>query len=73
MKEIDFTLEVDVQTEIQAYLRSRGHFFWKVNSVAIRGRKNPMRGISDILCVRRPDGRLYALEVKRPNGSVETP
>lgn len=73
MKEVDFTLEKDVQTEILAYIRSRGHFCFKVNSKSIRGRKNPIVGISDILCVRHPDGKFYALEVKKMRGSVETP
>lgn|SRR3990167_5835796 len=63
--------ESEIQKMILDYMRLRGIFCWKNNSVGIfkqsTGRyiKVGIRGISDIIGIT-PQGRLIAVEVKRP-------
>lgn len=51
--------ETALQKKIQAHLKKRGFFCWKMH-----GNKYQIAGMPDILAVR--DGRLFAFEVKLP-------
>jgi hypothetical protein len=67
------TPEREVKRVISDYLALRGHFIWWACSVGIPGRKTNGRyqrnGVSDILGITK-DGRMIAIEVKRPKGGV---
>lgn len=69
--------EAEVLAHCLAYLRHAGVTHWRANTGAARlpgkgGRQQLVRfgvpGQSDILAVIAPQGRLLAIEVKRPGG-----
>lgn len=67
--------EAEIQKAILAWLRLKGYVVWR-NYVGpiLRGKQkipspNPMAGMPDI-CGLLKDGRLFAIEVKRPGGKV---
>jgi hypothetical protein len=76
------TPEGEIQAAILDYLRLRGHFCFRVNQIpatfidkhgARQFRKFPkygMKGVPDILLIRKPTGRMYGIEVKAPNGKI---
>lgn len=69
--------EQDLVRQCLRLLQLRGVFCWRNNTGVLRDARNrPVRfgavGSADILGVLRPDGRLLALELKRP-GRKPTP
>ena len=72
----DRILEKDIQYTILQYLKLKGYFVWKNN---VSGIKKPngsyipssSKGTSDILGIS-PDGKLIALEVKKPSTRTHT-
>lgn len=69
--------ESSAQRAILDWLQLRGIFAWRQNTggVPLHGqpgkfRPAPMRGVSDILAILPPHGRLLAIEVKGPKGRV---
>jgi hypothetical protein len=68
--------EHDIQSSIITYLNYSGYYVWREN-VGTAERKNKdgskrmvrfgKAGISDIIGIRKHDGKFIALEVKRPS------
>lgn len=67
--------EADILRECLFWLKLHGAFCWRQNQGAISGEHNgkrrflrftSMEGVSDILGVLKPSGRLLAVECKRP-------
>lgn len=67
-------LEKQIEKSILSFLRMKGIFVFKVNTVGIYDKKieryrksnSPfiLKGVSDILGILKPDGRMLAIEVK---------
>ena len=79
MRKLGQPKESEIQKAILDYLRLRGIFCWKNNSVGIYKKATGsyisvgMKGVADILGVLGDgSGRLIAVEVKRP-GNYPTP
>ncbi len=73
--------ESDILRDCLTWLKLHGVFCWRQNQGAITGQHNgkrrflrftSMTGVSDILGILPPSGRLLALECKRP-GRKPTP
>jgi hypothetical protein len=71
--------ETDIVRDCLAWLRLRGVYCWRQNQgavTAVRGQRRRFfrfasaPGISDLLGLLRPSGRLLAIEVKRPGGQL---
>ena len=64
--------EADILHAILDYLALRGITAWRVNSGATKIGDRYIRfgkkGMADILGILKPNGRLLAIEVKRPGG-----
>lgn len=73
------TKEQDIQRAILDFLKARGTLHWRINLGGVRragkGRtKNPMKGFPDIAGIcPGTDGRLFAIEVKRPGDGHLSP
>jgi hypothetical protein len=71
MPKLPSPTEHEVQLAIQAYLALQGHFCWRNNSGALPDKRGRLVrfgrvGSSDILGCHKDNGRLIALEIKRP-------
>lgn len=70
--------EVEIQRAILEWLKWKGIFCWRQNQGAIPlpgggfRRFSGLHGVSDILGVLPPSGRLIAIEVKSPSGRLST-
>jgi hypothetical protein len=74
--------ETDIQAAILDYLRLRGHFCFRLNNIPStfvdrHGErqfralsKYSIKGVPDIMLVRKPTGRVFGIEVKTPDGKV---
>ena len=74
--------ETEIQSAILDYLRFRGHFCIRVNNIPAtyidrHGErqfralsKYAAKGMSDIMLIRKPTGRLFGIEVKTPTGKM---
>lgn len=70
-------LESDIQHEILETLDKLGLFYWRSQTLAIRGRSNnkqsqKLKGMPDIMCLLPPHGTLVGLEVKTEDGKPST-
>lgn len=52
--------ESELQRKILNYIKSKGHYCFKV----IQANKS---GVPDVIVCRHPDGKFIALEIKRPS------
>lgn len=76
------TPEGEILAAILDYLRLRGHFCFRLNNIPAtfidrHGErqfralsKYSMKGIPDIMLIRKPTGRVYGIEVKTPEGKI---
>jgi hypothetical protein len=74
--------ETEIQAAILDYLKLRGHLCFRVNNIPAtfidrHGErqfralsKYAVKGMPDIMLIRKPGGRLFGIEVKTPTGKV---
>ena len=65
--------ETDIQRDILAWLAAQGILAWRMGMGGLKTgtgtfRKNPAKGLPDILGILKPSGRLLAIEVKTAKG-----
>lgn len=65
--------ETAIQRSIMDYLTLINVFNWRNNNISAPGRKfQGMRGVSDILCIIPPFGKLLCIEVKNSVNGVQS-